>query len=304
MDSQAWKDAANAAQKEYEWNNTGIDKITSMHVGAIMGLDPYNTREDVMRRMVRSHHGADSEFVENIVTDWSKDYTPVAISDLQIHTGQKVRDPGFSVRGWYAAYPGGLITLGDEGDAVVKARCPFGLRHKDNPEFKGVSPDGDQPHYYAQLQFEMKATGLNKAVFWQWTPKGNDGIVVERDPRYIASMMKVLHSFWLEYLEEISNPDHLEERRVVIEDEYARKLLDQYDELRDSRDTLAERIKEIQQEIVDIAKGKNAIVCGRKLTLVERKGSISYSKVVKENLPADFDLEKYRGKPSSSWSIT
>ena len=35
----------------------------------------------------------------------------------------------------------------------------------------------------------------------------------------------------------------------------------------------------------------------------KKAGSVSYAKVVKDNLP-DVDLEQYRGKPSSFWKIT
>jgi len=54
--------------------------------------------------------------------------------------------------------------------------------------------------------------------------------------------------------------------------------------------------------MVTLAGGKNALLAGRKLTLTERKGSISYAKAIKELCPKA-DLEKWRGKPSSSWGL-
>jgi hypothetical protein len=56
-------------------------------------------------------------------------------------------------------------------------------------------------------------------------------------------------------------------------------------------------------EIVKISKKRNALICGRKLTLVERKGSVAYAKVVKDHLK-DLDLNPYTGKPSEYWKLS
>jgi len=52
-----------------------------------------------------------------------------------------------------------------------------------------------------------------------------------------------------------------------------------------------------------MAKGQDALVCGRKLTKVEKAGSVPYAKIVKNKLP-DLDLDEWRGKPSEYWRLT
>jgi len=52
-----------------------------------------------------------------------------------------------------------------------------------------------------------------------------------------------------------------------------------------------------------LAGEKNAEICGKKLTLVDRVGSVSYAKLVKEKMP-DVDLEPYRGKGSQHWRFS
>jgi len=55
-------------------------------------------------------------------------------------------------------------------------------------------------------------------------------------------------------------------------------------------------------QIVAEAKEQNADFAGRKLTLTQKAGSISYTKAIKELLP-DADLEKWRGKPTEFWGV-
>jgi len=47
---------------------------------------------------------------------------------------------------------------------------------------------------------------------------------------------------------------------------------------------------------------KSAVVAGRNVTKVDRKGSVSYAKALAEYAP-DADLEPFRGNPSTSWRI-
>jgi len=63
------------------------------------------------------------------------------------------------------------------------------------------------------------------------------------------------------------------------------------------------RQADILDALVVMAEGKDAEVCGRKLTKVVRKGSIAYSKAVKDLLPGA-DLTAYRGEPSEYWRLS
>jgi hypothetical protein len=76
----------------------------------------------------------------------------------------------------------------------------------------------------------------------------------------------------------------------------------EYDECLDQIDRATERKTEIAEKLVAMTDGRNSLIAGRKVTLVERAGAISYAKVVKD-WAASVDLEPYRGKPSQFWKI-
>lgn len=80
-------------------------------------------------------------------------------------------------------------------------------------------------------------------------------------------------------------------------------LMDEYDDLVESIERATERKKELLAEIVAMTGEKNAEFAGRKLTLVQKDGAISYGKAIKALLP-DADLEQWRGAPSQFWKLT
>lgn len=60
--------------------------------------------------------------------------------------------------------------------------------------------------------------------------------------------------------------------------------------------------KEILNEITRLSEGDPAIIGTRKLTYVSRKGSVSYSSIVKQHLPK-LDLEPYRGQGGGHYQL-
>ena len=105
-------------------------------------------------------------------------------------------------------------------------------------------------------------------------------------------------------MDEIMTPDaYLAPRRNVIDTPEASKLLREYDEMAEAEERASARRKAIIDELVQMAGNGDAEVCGRKLTRVDRAGAISYAKALSELAP-DADLEKWRGRPSSSWRLS
>lgn len=80
------------------------------------------------------------------------------------------------------------------------------------------------------------------------------------------------------------------------------KLIAEYDELSEAIENATVRKKDILARMVQIAGEKDAIIAGRKLTMVERAGAVSYAKALAKYAP-DADLEPYRGKPSKGWQL-
>jgi len=284
-------------QRSPEWFAARVGRVTGSNVGAILGIDPYRDANDVMRAMVRSYHKAESEFKGNVATEWGVANEDNAQFDYTIFTGNEVIECSFYTHDdWLGASPDGLVGL----DKVLEIKCPFGKRNDAPPVFKTLE---EQPHYYAQMQIEMYCTDRFKCDFWQWTPNGEQLIELERNEEWLAVNLPELKKFYQRYLTERDNPDHLEPERRTIDNVGANVLVHEYEDLCEMADKLKARKQEVFDQLVKLAGDKSALICGRKLTKVERKGSVKYAEIVKTELP-HLDLDLHRGKPSTSWRFT
>lgn len=282
-------------QRTPEWFAARKGRLTGSMVGAALGLAPYMSQEDCLRALVRDMHNMPSEFEGNIATDYGTNNEDLARSAYELETGNTVVDAGFvQYMSWSGVSPDGYI--GDDG--LIEIKCPFGKRKDETPEFKSIE---DQPHYYAQIQWQMFVTGRKWCDFWQWSAHGHMLERVEFSQEWIAENMHKLAEFWLA-ASRADPKDYEGPKRKVVDTPEAVRLIAEYDELSDAIDNATQRKKDIVARMVEMSDGKNAVVAGRNLTLVKRSGSISYAKAISELLP-DADLEKWRGKPSESWQV-
>lgn len=286
-------------QRSEAWFKQRKHKITGSNIGAAIGVNPWKTPDDLIRQMVREYHGAESEFVGNIATEHGQLHEPLAQMNYQILTGNFVEECGFFEHpeyGWLGASPDGLVN----DDVVLEIKAPFGLRNKtgDDLVFKTAA---DQPHYYAQMQMEMGVTERKVCHFYQWTPNGESLEVVNYDDAWWSEYLPVLESFYARYLSELDNPDHLEEKFKEINTLGAMSMIEEYDELSATIDDATARRKEILDSLINMAKDRNAIIHGRKLTKVDRKGSVNYAAIPELK---GVDLEQHRKAPSQYWRFS
>ena len=296
-------------QQTAEWFEKRKGRVTGSNVGAILGLCPWRKPEDVLRAMVRDYHGAESEFQGNPATTYGNSMEIHAKLHFERETGLDVEQVGFvTYDDWLGASPDGLIN----DDAVLEIKCPFKFRKEPNPQFE---PLANQPHYYAQVQIEMLVTGRDNAYFVQYAPAYGDVFDADyREP--VASIERISKDqVWLDenlpklkafhdlYLSELDNKAHLEPLRVELNDDESQKILDKIGELDDAIHNATEARKAAIDKLIEMAGGNDALIHGRKLTKVERKGSVQYSKLLKDH-PIDVDLEEYRGKSSVSWRLS
>lgn len=282
-------------QRTPEWFAARKGRLTGSMVGAALGLAPYMSQEDCLRALVRDMHDMPSEFDGNIATDYGTANEDLARSAYELETGNTVVEAGFvPFEDWSGVSPDGYV--GDQG--LIEIKCPFGKRKDEAPEFKSID---EQPHYYAQMQWQMFVTDRKWCDFWQWSAHGHKLERVELDQDWINDNLQKMKGFWWKAKDQ--DPKDFEgPKRVVIDTPEAVRLVVEYDELKDAIDNAEKRKKDIIERLSHLAKGKNADVAGRSLTLVKRKGSISYAKAISELLP-DADLEKWRGKDSESWQL-
>lgn len=292
-------------QGSKEWHKARVGRITGSTVGAILGLSPWQKPKDILRAMVREYHGAESEFNAQFVADHGKNNEQRALLCFMRETGLMVEQCGFFPYGdRMGASPDGLTSDG----GVLELKVPYSLRN--GGEFK---PLADQPHYAAQVQMEMLSTGRAHAWFGQYiAPKGDplapdyvpELLLVERveaDPEWIDRNLPAISAFYELYLSELDNPEHLEPLRVHVDSADAATLLMEMDAIRKRKKEDEAREKEILEELVKLAGEKDALVHGRRLTKVEKVGSVDYSKVPELK---GVDLNKYRKRGSSFWRFS
>lgn len=283
-------------QRSPEWFAVRKSMVTGSMVGAALGLDPNTSRDEAMRRMVRAHQGLPSEFEGNIATSWGTNHEREAREAFEYSVGTRVAPATFVVHPtlpWLGASPDGYV----DNHALLEIKCPFGLRDKPKPvPFKTIK---EQPHYYAQMQIQMYCTDLVACYFWQWTPNDDKLEVVDYDPIWIEVNLPKLEEFYNEFLAICDVP--LEEK-LEIDTIGHRYMIAEYDVLTKQIKEAEDRKKAILDALVFESAGEDAVICGRKLTLVQRAGAISYAKAIKELAP-NADLEKWRGEPSSYWTL-
>lgn len=292
-------------QKSAAWHESRKMRITGSRVGAILGLSPWQKPDAVIREMVRGYHGAETEFKGNPATDHGNNNEALALLCFMRESGLSVEQCGFFAYGdRMGASPDGLT---DDG-GVLELKVPYGIRK--GGDFKPLEA---QPHYAAQIQMEMLATGRKHAYFAQYiAPKGDpldgdyikEAMLIERvefDDAWIDTNHGALDAFYQRLLAELDNPAHLEPLRVSIDTGEAGAMLMELDEIRQRKKADEAREKELIAELVKMAGEKDALIHGRPLTRVERVGSVDYGKVPEL---AGVDLNQYRKKGSSFWRFS
>lgn len=295
-------------QRTTAWHEARKGRITGSQAGALLGLSPHQTQAQAIRAWVRNAKGEESEILDNPAFAHGRRYERAAQLAMMRHAGITINDCGFlTYEDWLGASPDGLT---DDG-GVTETKCPFSWRALVVPKPKLLT---DQPHYFAQVQLEILCAGATHAHFGQYRPPIGDPLQHDYEPEFLhyervevdhewrAHYLPELRSIWEMLQDELDNPAHLEPLRVQLDTPEALRLADYIAELDASIEQATAARAAALDELVKLSDGKNAEVAGRKLTLVQRAGSISYAKAVKALCP-DADLEQWRGKASEYWQI-
>lgn len=270
-------------------------RITGSRVAGILGLSPYATRASVMRDMVRQYLGLPDLFTGNVATEHGVAHEPDALAAYERITGQFTYGGGELIihpeHDFLAVTPDGLV--GDDG--MVEAKAPYRATYRHHSE---------RLDYCVQMQLQMACAGRKWCDFVVWYSDDDAPISrLDYDPDWLPSVLPELESFMAEYREIIADPSRCEEMAGSIErddpewSEAARQWL----HAKALADDYAELEKKAKAALEALAPG-GASGAGVQLTRVERAGSIAYAKAIKELAP-DADLEPYRGKPTTFFTV-
>lgn len=278
-------------------------RITGSRIGAILGVNPWSTPADALRSMVRDYHGAESEFTGNVATEYGKFHEDYARADFELETGYEVVETGDEEKfyihpdnDWLGSTPDGRIPFASQIDEGLEIKCPYGKRNDSPPTFKTPA---EQPHYMAQVQYEMFCAGTCAVHFYQWSNKSSRLDKIDFDQNYIDITLPKLKAFYDLYLSEIDNPEHLE---PLIREIPHSVTADEYKIAKEELEAAKDKVDKLKELLIHLAEGKKSRIAGLLVSKVEKKGAVSYSKIVKEHCKG-LDLEPYRGKASEYWMI-
>lgn len=289
-------------QGSAEWFEARKGLVTGSRAGAILGLNPWQTANDVMRIMVREYFDAEPEFKGNIATRWGNDNEATALQAFVDGGFVTVEETGFHAHpdlDFLGASPDGLV--GD--NAVLEIKCPYSLRY--GGEYK---TSADQLHYYTQMQIEMACTGRERCYFVQWSPVLPLYVeVVEFNQAWLEESLPELEAFHKEYLRVIGDFElsaiHLEELEYERGDLEWEEAAHAWKEAKAAKAKAEKAMKDAEKTLKEL--GGEHKCRGGGVLLYSRQAAprVSYSKVVADLLP-DADLSAYTSEAgATTWHI-
>jgi putative phage-type endonuclease len=270
-------------QRSEAWFEARKGVITGSRVGSILGVNPYQKREDVLREMVREHFGAEKEFKGNAATNHGERMEPIALAFYEAHAKVKVDQVGLVKHDkydWLGASPDGLIGL----DGGLEIKCPFWAKEPYSVH--------DKPSYYAQCQLIMEVCDIEWMDFLCYI--SNDIFLIERLERnrdWFDQSLPILQDFHQELVQTIAD-EKIAERFIKYKNTFVSNSSTQ------RLEQLLGLIKAAELEIAplreefDILKKQlgdeyGTFESGRiKVQKVEKKGSVDSKKLYK-----DIDLD-------------
>jgi putative phage-type endonuclease len=269
-----------------------VGRITGSRVGAILGLNPYSSRSDVLREMVREHFGAPREFTGNDATRYGEAKEPEVLALYEAREGvmtygaDSVVHP---VHDFLAVTPDGLV----EADGMVECKAPYRGNYTHWRE---------KPYYEAQMRLQLECAQRKWCDFAVLQRDGTLHVSrLEHDPTWLPSVLPTLEAFMADYAAALADPaPHLADKERNDRD-WQKAAVAYRNACRAVADAEAVQ-KAARDALLALAGDASAKGCGVQVIRSERAGSIAYAKAIKELCP-DADLTPYTGKPSIVFSI-
>ncbi len=273
-------------------------RITGSRVAAALGMSPYDTRDDVMRAMVRQHWGEVDEFEGNAATRWGVEHEQDGIdayerqTGLLTHSGQEFAT--HPEHDWLGVTPDGLVGSG----GLLEVKCPRWARY---------ATADDVPHYVAQVQLQLAVCDRSWGDLAVWRPWSLAVSRIPRDHEWLDDHLAALEAFHAEYeatvaSETLSAPHRAS--RDIVPDGWAEAAAE-YLELLDDRDAVSTRLESVRSELIRLAGGAPTRGAGLQISSTRRKGTIDGRRVLAALVDArpDVDPETFRGEGSETWTV-
>jgi putative phage-type endonuclease len=270
-----------------------VGRVTGSRIGAVLGLNPYSSRADVLREMVREAFDAPREFTGNDATRYGQAKEPEALAAYEAREGVMTYGGDdclvHPAHDFLAVTPDGLV--GEAG--MIECKAPY----------RGTYTHWrEKPYYEAQMRLQLECAGRDWCDFAVLDRAGVLHVSrLAHDPAWLPSVMPALESFMADYAAALADPTpHLADAERA--DAAWRKAAKAWGDAKRDADEAAERLDAAKAALLSLAGDAPAKGCGVTVIRSERAGSVAYAKALKDLAP-DADLTPYTGKPSTVFSI-
>jgi len=294
-------------QRSEEWFKARVGVITGSRVGSILGVNPYQKSEDVMRSMVREFAGAENEFKGNAATNHGERMESVALAFYEKVTGNKVEQTGLvkhDEHDWLGASPDGLIGL----DGGLEIKCPYWAKEPYSVH--------DKPSYFAQVQHVMEVCDLEWMDFFCYIDEGKYLLErVERDRDWFIDALPKLKTFHSEYLSIVHDVESVKlytaSATTDVKNSETERLLTLYRDIQEAEKEVAplkQEFDELKKKLGE--KYGSFVTTGLKVSRVEKKGAVDNKALYKElnvdSLLAERGktIDDYRKEPVVSFVVS
>lgn len=278
-------------QGSLEWLEYRRTRFPASEAGAVMGVSKYFPKDPgelfdlktqarevfvnpAMRRGVELEPEARAMFEQLM----EESFTPAVVE-----------------KGRYMASMDGISFDGRVG---LEIKCPM----SDESALFGVKSINDikavQPNYYWQLVHQFYVGRFMEIHFFVYHPDHQTSVRVNLDE--VVGSFDSLCAAWEEFGEALDNnerPDGDDNDPEIV------ALVDAYRSMKETISDLEKELKACETQIKDYASktSRRKIKCsGASITKATRKGNVQYNKIPELK---GIDLEQYRAKPTTYWSI-
>ena len=185
------------------WLDARLDKITGSAIGALAGVNPYESPEDKVVSLVWRDY---APFTGNEMTRWGNEHEDDAQAAFALAAGvaeTRIENPGLVIdrtRGHMAMSPDGVLRTeradGSVELALLEYKCPWGCRHL-TTEADVLAKGSLYPrkpirdarcgvvplpsYYHAQIQHGMSVLSslgkpITRSLFVVWCPSASDTV--------------------------------------------------------------------------------------------------------------------------------
>ncbi len=270
-----------------------VGRITGSRVGAILGLNPYSKRADVLREMVREHFDAPREFVGNEATEYGQAMESLALAQYEAEFGVMTYGGGECIVhplcDFLAATPDGMVG----NDGMIECKAPYRATYTHWRE---------KPYYEAQMRLQMECAGR---AWCDFAVLHRDGTLhvsrLKRDEGWLPLNVRALQDFLADYYAALESPEaHLSDK--LREDSAWREAAVNYRAACLLVGAAEASQKAARERLLALAGDASVKGAGVQVIRSERTGSIAYAKALKDLAP-DADLTPYTGKPSIVFTV-